>query len=625
MFNIQSNMLRGSYMRDIVDRTVKEIHDDVVTVFGPFATDAYLNKDGHPYYTRDGKETVQSMTFDNELSMYILKMIFQAISDQASKVGDGTTTLAVLYTNLYRQLRFLARQNCDENEEDNGLPSREDWKETMKILTARIKKRATPLKEKDLIQMLYTCTQDEELAAKIMENLGEAIMNNAYIIINKADADADFSMTTHTNPLIKATRQFSVFPMHTTERCTILHCNGVLDIVHPETFIDLMGYVGQSEGPSGVNIFHTKTIVILCNGTTEKTRSSVKALIQKINQVKETNPDIVNTLNNLAIYTLDDYRSYDNEQIEDISTIITDENGIGGLVNQLTFESLIYQTLHSPNDPKIPDLETFDCDIHNIDKMRLLMESDPYEVDFDDMEGMRIKKSLGPVAKARYDALRKQISEEKSPVKRVNLTKRLRTMYGQFIEVSVGSRLLKDSQRKYELILDAVLSSSEAAEKGILHANSIAVAMRESALLHNKLAKSTDKKSQKIAWCNDILYNALRETMYDMFSNGFYMDNIPAFYDILDSWIMHGDLKNFNLHRNNLNEALPMPGEKHKPIVHNVTITNIDNDKVHYQFAEEIVEPASIITTMLENSTLMLELATAKTFHVAGFMQNYIK
>ena len=179
MFNIQSNMLRGSYMRDIVDRTVKEIHDDVVTVFGPFATDAYLNKDGHPYYTRDGKETVQSMTFDNELSMYILKMIFQAISDQASKVGDGTTTLAVLYTNLYRQLRFLARQNCDENEEDNGLPSREDWKETMKILTARIKKRAAPLKEKDLIQMLYTCTQDEEPAATLMENRAEATMHNA--------------------------------------------------------------------------------------------------------------------------------------------------------------------------------------------------------------------------------------------------------------------------------------------------------------------------------------------------------------------------------------------------------------------------------------------------------------
>ena len=63
--NIQSNAIRGKFLYDIMDTTVNEIHDNLVTVFGPGATDAYITKNNQPYYTRDGKEVLSSMLFDN--------------------------------------------------------------------------------------------------------------------------------------------------------------------------------------------------------------------------------------------------------------------------------------------------------------------------------------------------------------------------------------------------------------------------------------------------------------------------------------------------------------------------------------------------------------------------------
>jgi hypothetical protein len=47
-------------------------------------------------------------------------------------------------------------------------------------------------------------------------------------------------------------------------------------------------------------------------------------------------------------------------------------------------------------------------------------------------------------------------------------------------------------------------------------------------------------------------------------------------------------------------------------------------DGISYIIDKQIVEPVTIITTMLENSTTVLDLALAKTFHLNSFMNNYL-
>lgn len=629
--NIQSNMLRGDYMRGIVDRTITEIHDDLVTVFGPLATDAYLTRDGNPYYTRDGKETVRSMQFDNALSQYVLAILYQAINDQAEQVGDGTTTMGVFYTNLYRTIR-----QYQEKRDAYNMPSRKVWERVVNQVNAAINGRKTDMQEDDLIQMLFTCTQDAELSSKIYHNLKDAIMNNAYVVINKADIASDFNVTTHANPLIRAFRQFSIFPISgTVNNCTILHCNGVLDIRHPEVLLDLVSRVEQRER----GVYVPRTIIILCNGTTEGTRQALKLVVSRMNSLKNQGIDI-STYNNLGIYTLRDYRSYGPEELEDLSTIITDEPGIGGLVNQLTFESLLYQAIRDDIDtsalPEESDAEDnpllellrFDSDIRHVVRIREML-ADMYTVEFDDVEGIRIKKPLGPIALARYNELRKQIETEQVAIKRVDLNQRLRTMYGQFIEVEVGSRLLKDSQRKYELILDAVLAAGQGVEHGVLRANSILSAILAIADVQLDIQHRLEADDCTLADCTciDILMTAMIHTVIDLCSDKYNLPDGVSTETYVLSAVLNGRTEEFDLTVDGcfIDALPPMNSEQHNGRAHHrVTVTDSNGGEETVEFVENIIEPVSVITTILKNSTMMLELATARTFHLNAFCNNYI-
>lgn len=635
MMNIQSNMLRGPYMRDIVDRTINEIHDDMVTVFGPNAQDAYLTKNKQPYFTRDGKETIASMVFDNELSQYVLKMLFQAVNNQATKVGDGTTTLSVLYTNLYKAIRNAITDGEFEDRDNiiEYLPfTRKDWDTAIADINNAIKAKSIPMTEDLLLQMLYTCTQDAGFAATIYMNLKEALMSNAYIVINHSDIESDFSMTTHMSPVFKVTRQFSIRPIKDREeKCVILHCNGMLDISAIETFQSLASYVKAYKDNNGEIHALPKTVVLLCNGITDVTRRTTKDFIKYMKAVESQGVNI-DEYNNIAIYTLDEYRSYDANQIEDVSTIITDEPGIGGLVNQLTYEAMLFQAFGKELGYECERLETFDCDLHNIDKLKVMMDN-PYPVEFDDVKGMRILKTLGPVAQQRYNDLKHEMEVEPSAVRKVTLSRRLRTMYGHFIEVEIGSKLLKDSQRKYELILDAVLSASEGVEKGVLTTNSLLLAAKIAYDLWLDKKGNYDRYDCLDDYCHPIvlqvLKDALTETMFDMIKNGWVIDGLS--HANVEDWIhavdkqASADHNNFNLKADNFREAFPLTTTKVEKKTYTIKDIQHGDEIGDVTLTDQIVEPVSIITTMLENSNIILELATARTFHVESFMQNYIK
>ena len=577
--NMQSNAVRGEYMQTIMDKTIHEIYTDMVTVFGPGATDAFITKDQQPYFTRDGKEVIQSLKFDNELAMYILKIIYQAVYDQAKAVGDGTTTVAVLYTTLYKIHRI-----------NNTFFHRTIWNNTMKKICDKIKSRTVPMTTDLLQSMLYTCTQDVELSYKIYHNLQDAIMSKAYITINKSNIEEDFEMIVNNKPIIPATRQWSIRPISgKVENCIVFHCNGMLDITHEETFLDLMAHTGKY-GPY--------TFIIVCNGIMDSTRKTLKNVINNLNAVQKQTPEFnIETYSNIGIYTLDNYRGYNNDQIEDISTIITDEDGIGGYVNALTFEPLLYQTFHNV-DNEVSDLMTYDCDLRHIQKMYESLQY-PYEMEFDDQEGIKINKELGPVAKKRYDALRKELEEEKSEVRKVTLQRRLKTMYGEFIEINVGSRLIKDSQRKYELILDAVLSAGEGVEHGVLLANSLVVAGQCIMELIDEYDENNTLNEEQCIYVE--ILAAINNTLLSMIKNVIHTYTIE---DVKALYSNSADM--FNLKADEDQVAI---GE--------------DNG-ISYIIDKKIVEPVTIITNMLENSMTIIDLAQAKTFHLNSFMNNYI-
>lgn len=612
---IQSNSLRGTYMREIVNRTVNEIYADVAPMFGPGASDAVITKDGHPYYTRDGKEVMESLMFDNELANYVHHFLYQAAYYQGKDVGDGSTTLIMLYCNLYKVLiedpEYLANMNINQ--------IRDAWKKVTDQVVKILEERSVSLSDELLKSDLYTCTQDAELTAKIYNTLHDAIMAGAYIVPRKSNIATDFNVTMYHRPLMKVVRQFSLKAMEDEpENCVIFYCNGMMNLAHPEVLIAMSGISLNGNGGQKVR----PNIIFLCHGITELTRETIRKYAK---MVKDQGWD-TNQLNNIAVYTLMDYRTMSPEELEDIGTIITDEPGLGGLVQPITFEALLYKSFVDTAalgiDP-IEELELYDADLHLCDKMKNIFYK-PHRLIFDEVEGMAIDKILGPVAQARYNELRKAIDEEKSSIKKVELNKRLRRTYGMFIDVEVGSTLLKDSQRKFELILDALISSTEAAKSGVLLGNSIIHAITAVRAICNEVAAGKVVSGEYNADCLDILCEALLRTIIQVITNynhpNLALNEFITKTTKLDQYIP----ADFNLRGD---EVWP---EKNSPEAITsresfIMVKNADGEDM--KILNHVIEPVSVMKSILENSILAIELARTEVFHISGqrgFMGNYI-
>lgn len=623
MTQIQSTAIRNPYLRETISRTIDDIHDTVKTVFGPYATDAYIYKDDQQYYTRDGKEVLASINYDNDVARNVRNMLYQAVHRQGTMVGDGTTTLTMLYTNLYKSIIEDMRVNGTDY---NISVMRPAFKKVISRINEHIKKSAVPVTREHIKSLVYTCTQDPELAELFYKNLTDAVLDEAYIVINKSNVDTEFAMTVHENPIIKADKQYSLKPFvdnGVVDNVSVFYCKGMLDISDPRTLLGLAAKLLNNQ--SGEIIPHT--VMILCHGVNETTRKTLKEFTAIMNEQTKVNPDFkLDMLTNIVIYTIRDYRKFDSEMTQDLVTYLYEVEGIGGIVNQLSFESLMYQALINPDTigGKIEALETFDSDPADLEKLKEVF-LDMHTVSVDSIEGIRFGKPMGKLSTARYNELRKAIEEEKVPVKQLELRKRLRALYGKFIEVEIGSKLLKDSQRTYELMLDAVLSAGEAVRHGALTHNSLIEAYIAADEIYTAINDPDDDTysdlyAKPCLQCLRRIREAITLTIQDMIENRYGgTTSADKAYDCF--WrglelspIGYDGFRSFNLKRERDEDIFSLTADDPK-------IVTANGEEID----PTIIEPVTIITTLLENSVIALELATAKLMTTGSYMMNFIK
>lgn len=623
---IQSNSMRGHDVQRVVKRVVDEMLQDLAPAFGPGASDYFMISDGSIYYTRDGMEISKTLTFDNELAKQIHNIMFQAADRQAKKVGDGTTTLFLYYCFLYKRLYdelFPKEGSCFHKIGGNINSIRVQWKKVVQAVKDELKKITVPMTNEYLLSMLYTATQDAELSAAIYSKLRDPIMEGAYIIPRKSNISTDFEMTTYMNPLFRVTKQFTLRETDHYKTSCFMFCNGVLDIAHYEVLAAMIQRLLNSVDADGNEAPVSLDIIILCHGVSERTRKTLRELMKFLRDLG-INPADASMLNNLTIFTLDDYRNFSAEEMEDLATIITDEPGLGGIVQPLTFERNLYKAFYpvSERSPAIEDLEMFDADPHLVTKIQEMFRT-VCSAEYDEIEGLAIHKDLGPHAQVRYNALRKEIEEEKSEVRKVALNKRLKRSYGMFIDIQVGSALLKDSQRKYELILDAIISASTGVREGVIVGNSILHTIKIlSGICQEKLS------NERTADFELSMEMALLYTMGAMIlnSNGedFSLESVVKYSDQIIDMVTSEkyEITDFNLTADDSTYWLPTDVAAAAPVI---PVTMDDGTVVG--ITNMVVEPYGIMAEILENSIVPVELLKTKVFHIAGsygFMNNFI-
>ena len=618
---IQSNSIRGEFKDQIVDTTMKEIHAMIQTVFGPYATDAFIIKDNvsmnKTYYTRDGKEVLKSLSFNDPVANYIKSILYQAVERQGSKIGDGTTTLAVFYTNLYRVIR-----ETDELKGYSLTEIRKVWKMLVNKINALLESISTKEISRDMFaSMIYTCTQDAELTKYFTDNIADKLEKDMYVTVNRSASDTEMEVVVHDKPLIKAELLNSLYHMDSMEFNAItLFVNGPLEINNVETFQLLCE----------TRFGSCKNIVIICANTAPNTREVFKKYLAQVGEyARQSGKDISDICNNLIIMKIPDFMQYPTVMVEDLATYIYGTDFITGIISPITFESLLWQSMRSllstygSDVQSVSALETFEFDPKHIDHMKDALIR-VYPVIYDETKGLQLSIPMNSMAQNRYDELRKAIDDEKISTKKGDNIKRLKSLYGRFIEVNIGSKLMKDGQRKYELTLDAVLSSVNARTYGALTTNSICAAYCAACEVNRESSSPIESA------CANIIKEALEKTIYDMVKNAFPNARYEQFDELINTdpilipiarpfshnlcGITNPEQRKFkfNLNRENGDEIFD-PTYSDPPI-------EVDG----FVIQDVIVEPLPVITSILENSIMMVELACAKMINIGSFIGNYI-
>lgn len=608
---MKSNSIRGAYKDAMVDKAIDEIHAAVSTVFGPHATDAYILKESQSlnktYYTRDGKEVLNSLGFDNPVANYVKSILYQAVERQGTKVGDGTTSMAVFYTNLYRELRA-----SNVIKEYSLTYLRRVWKDLISQINTRINAAASKeLTQDTMASMIYTCTQDADLTKMFTEKIADKIESGAYVTINRSDSDDEVTVEVNDKPLIKAELLTTLYRSDTSKFSAVpIFVNGNLDIANIET-LDIL---------CNTNFGRKINFLFICSGTSQVTRNTIKDYMLRAKYAADkSNTTVDKMLNNIIIMKIPDFNMYPSEMVEDLSVYLYGTENTVGIVSPITFESLIWQTMKKLSSPDVTveALETFDFDPKHIEMMSRALTRE-CEVEYSEIDGLKLDLPMNDVAEDRYNKLREAIDAEKSTMKKNDLIRRLKSLYGQFIDVRIGSKLLKDSQRKYELMLDAVVSATNAKTFGALRCNSLCVAL---AATNDQYTVYPFDDNSAYVECLTVINSAIANTLCDMAANAvpdinrdLFCDTANCLLDGVES-IATDNLK-FNLNRSisEYSDFFSCHNTKEdEPItVGEFTIKN------------EIVEPVLIITSILEDSTMMLELACAKMFNIDSFLGNYI-
>lgn len=608
---MKSNSIRGAYKDAMVDKAIDEIHEAIATVFGPHATDAYILKESQSlnktYYTRDGKEVLHSLGFDNPVANYAKSILYQAVERQGTKVGDGTTSMAVFYTNLYRELR--ASSVIKEH-------SLTDLRRVWNLIVSQINLRLNELASKELTpdmmaSMIYTCTQDADLTKMFAEKIADKIESGAYVTINRSDSDDEVTVEVNDKPLIKAELLTTLYRSDTSKFSAVpIFVNGNLDIANIET-LDIL---------CNTNFGRKINFLFICSGTSQVTRNTIKDYMLRAKYAADkSNTTVDKMLNNIIIMKIPDFNMYPSEMVEDLSVYLYGTENTVGIVSPITFESLIWQTmkkLASP-DVTVETLETFDFDPKHIEMMSRALTRE-CEVEYSEIDGLKLDLPMNDVAEDRYNKLREAIDAEKSTMKKNDLIRRLKSLYGQFIDVRIGSKLLKDSQRKYELMLDAVVSATNAKTFGALRCNSLCAALA----VCNSYRNANDIVPDHIASeCLKVIANALTDTMCDMAENAIPDIDRERFSRVANHELRSLEAIKTNHIKFNLNRVISSYAEifARSDLSEDVPIAVGE-----FTIKNEIVEPVLIITSILEDSTMMLELACAKMFNIDSFLGNYI-
>ncbi len=166
--------------RDKMKKGVDKVADAVGSTLGPLGRNVALEKSwGGPTVTHDGVTVAKEIELSDKFENMGAKLVTEAASKTNDVAGDGTTTATILAQALVDTgLKNIAAGA-------NPMLIRRGLEESVKLVTAEIKKMAKPIKTKTEQAQIATNSAQSEEIGKMIADAMEKVGNDGVITVEE--------------------------------------------------------------------------------------------------------------------------------------------------------------------------------------------------------------------------------------------------------------------------------------------------------------------------------------------------------------------------------------------------------------------------------------------------------
>lgn len=172
-------IITGQTFTNEILKGIERGYRAIVPSYGPSARNVVIDKDGKPYFTKDGATIIESLFWKEPIQDTGLKLLQETCHKTMVETGDGTSLTAILSYHLYKELHKLDIAGFNVNELTSTLADVKN-----EVIQKLYDRKEIIRSEKDLYHVVFNSCRDDELAKSIVDAYGY-VGNNGIITIEE--------------------------------------------------------------------------------------------------------------------------------------------------------------------------------------------------------------------------------------------------------------------------------------------------------------------------------------------------------------------------------------------------------------------------------------------------------
>ena len=453
---VYSNVVEKEALRRIQSETLFVISNALLKSFGPYGSNSIIGKDGAlSRYTKDGHTILSNLQFVDPIAKAVHADIEEETLAQAKKVGDSTTSITLLSSDIFDALSAYEKEH-------NYRPASivKAFKNVAEMIKNKIKENGREATIEDMYNITLIATNGDENLAEILNQVYETYGLDVYI-----DVKASMNGTTYLKEINGMTMECGFLDptlINDTTKNTVDIKNpkiyafkDPIDTAEMGMFLDAILVKNILKPISEKKPENVVPTIIMAPRISRDYSAYMDTLMASIAQAPAANRGILNIIT--------DIQGCDMEQFEDICDLC----GCKYIKKYLDPE-IQKKDIEAGLAPTPDNIETFAGEAE-------LVSSDAYKTTFVNPKKMfNSNGKHSELFNQRTDYLQKQIDklnvEGNTTTEIYTLKKRLNSLKGKMVEIYIGGITIADRDAERDLLEDAVLNCRSAAINGVGYA-----------------------------------------------------------------------------------------------------------------------------------------------------------